>query len=49
MLRDWGGDTLAWDTTGLAAGAYKIGLWARTIGSTGAIQASSEQSFTLAP
>jgi hypothetical protein len=49
VLRDWGSDTLAWDTTGLAAGSYKIGLWARTTGSTGAIQASSEQTFTLAP
>jgi len=37
-----------WNTTGLAAGAYKIEVWARNSGSTAAWEAYKNMSFSLA-
>jgi len=36
-----------WNTTGLAAGAYKIEVWARNTGSTAAWEAYKNMSYTL--
>jgi len=39
----------AWNTAGLATGAYKIEVWARNIGSTASWEAYKNMSYTLAP
>jgi hypothetical protein len=48
VLRDWGGNTYSWDTTGSGPGTYQLGVWARVIGSNG-YDASSEQPYNLGP
>jgi hypothetical protein len=48
VLREWGGNTFSWNTTGLAGGTYQLSLWARVIGSTG-LDATSQQPYTLGP
>lgn len=49
LARDWGGATFAWNTAGLAAGTYKIQVWARNSGSSAAYEAflASPATYTL--
>jgi hypothetical protein len=47
MLRDYGGSTLVWDTTGLASGTYTFGVWARAAGSSTVVDAGMEQAYVL--
>jgi len=49
MVQDWGGNTFSWNTTGLAAGAYNVGIWARAVGSTADSETSNQQSYSLLP
>jgi hypothetical protein len=47
MQRDYGASSWAWNTTGLAAGTYQIGVWARQPGSTTAYDTYGITTFTL--
>jgi hypothetical protein len=39
--------TFAWDTTGLAAGQYEIGTWARQLGSTSSYDTYVTETYDL--
>lgn len=47
MQRDYGTSMWAWNTTGLAAGTYQIGAWARQSGSTASYDAYGITTFAL--
>jgi thermitase len=48
MTQDWGASTFSWNTAGLAAGVYNIGVWVRAVGSSAAYEDTLGQSYTLA-
>jgi hypothetical protein len=47
MQRDYGVDTWTWNTTGLAAGTYQVGVWARQPGSANSYDAFGITTFVL--
>jgi outer membrane protein assembly factor BamB len=47
MQRDYGVNSWTWDTTGLAAGTYQLGAWARQPGSTSSYDAFGFTTFRL--
>lgn len=47
MEQDYGGNSWTWNTTGLAPGAYEVGVWARQPGSTSAYDAWGWTTFVL--
>src|ERR1700694_4475299 len=47
MQRDYGAAAWTWNTTGLAAGTYEVGVWARQAGSAGAYDAYGITTFAL--
>src|SRR5712692_368348 len=44
----WGQNTYSWDTTGLSAGNYGVGVWARHSGSAGSYEAYYIGTYQLA-
>jgi uncharacterized protein YkwD len=47
MKQDYGTTAWNWDTTGLAAGTYQVGVWARQRGSASAYEAYGFDTFAL--
>ncbi len=47
MKRDYGAGSWTWNTTGLAAGTYEVGAWARQPGSTSTYDAYAFTSFVV--
>jgi hypothetical protein len=47
MQRDYGANSWTWNTTGLAAGTYQLGVWARQPGSSAAYDAYGFTTFRL--
>ncbi len=47
MQRDFGASSWTWNTTGLAAGTYQLGVWARQPGSANAYDAYGFTTFAL--
>ena len=49
VARDWGPAVFAWTTTGLAAGTYRVTVYARATGSTADYEAYGAGSYDLTP
>jgi thermitase len=49
MVQDWGANTLNWNTTGLVAGAYNVGVWARAVGSSADYETALGKGYDLLP
>jgi hypothetical protein len=47
MQRDYGASTLTWNTPGLAAGTYQLGVWARQPGSSNSYDAYAFTTFEI--
>lgn len=47
MTRDWGANTWTWNTNGLAAGTYELGVWARQPGTPNQYDAFGFTTFAL--
>jgi hypothetical protein len=47
MQRDYGASSWTWNTTGLTAGTYQVGVWAREPGSANAYDAYGISTFEL--
>jgi hypothetical protein len=47
MAQDYGTAAWSWDTTGLAAGTYEVGVWARQQGSASPYEAYGYATFAL--